>query len=176
MQIRQDRIRLVPMTPDMYRLFFWEYENDPDVYLPGQEYTHYEYDEEKVAEYVQRQRDLKRIPLAIMCDHEIVGEIMIRSIEPRQCATLGIVLKNARYKDRGIGTQAERLAIQYVFDVLDIPTLYADTVRTNTRSQHVLEKAGFTLIREDGDFKYYRIDRAKLPVSPDGVKPGSDEV
>ncbi len=90
MQIRQDRIRLVPMTPDMYRLFFLEYENDPDVYLPGQEYTHYEYDEEKVAEYVQRQRDLKRIPLAIMCDHEIVGEIMIRSIEPRHAQRLAL--------------------------------------------------------------------------------------
>ena len=42
---------------------------------------------------------------------------------------------------------------------LDIPTLFADTVRTNVRSQHVLEKAGFTLIREDPDFLYYRIDR-----------------
>jgi len=46
-----------------------------------------------------------------------------------------------------------------VFDDLDIPTIYADTVRTNCRSQHVLEKIGFSLIREDGDFKYYRIDR-----------------
>ena len=73
---------------------------------------------------------------------------------------MSIVLKNAKYKDRGIGTQAERLAVQYVFQDLDIPTLYADTVRTNRRSQHVLEKVGFTLIQEDQDFKYYRIDRS----------------
>ena len=44
-------------------------------------------------------------------------------------------------------------------DELDIPTLFADTIQTNTRSQHVLEKIGFTLIRDDEDFKYYRIDR-----------------
>ena len=76
---------------------------------------------------------------------------------------MSIVLKNARYKDHGIGTQAERLAVRYVFDVLDIPTLYADTIRTNVRSQHVLEKAGFALIREEGEFRYYRIDRPYDP-------------
>ena len=72
---------------------------------------------------------------------------------------MGLTLKTAKYKNRGIGTQAERLVIQYVFNELDIPTLYADTIRTNTRSQHVLEKVGFVFIWEDKDFRYYRIDR-----------------
>ena len=161
MQVEQDRIRLASMTAEMYRSYFMEYKNDPDLYLPGQEYVHYEYSEEKVAKYVQRQQDLKRIPLAIMCDDEIVGEILIKNIEQNISATMSITLKNAQYKDHGIGTQAERLAIQYVFDELDIPTLYADTIQTNVRSQHVLEKAGFTYIREDQDHKYYRIDREK---------------
>ncbi len=153
------RIRLAPMTGEMYRSFFLDYENDPDMCLPGQGYVHYEFSEEKVAKYVQRQKDLGRIPLAILHDDEIVGEIIIKDIEPHKCATMSIVLKNARYKNHGIGTQAERQAIQYVFDDLDIPTLYADTVRTNSISQHVLEKAGFTLIQEDQCFKYYRMDR-----------------
>ncbi len=160
MQVEQDRIRLVPMTDEMYRSFFSEYENDPDVYLPGQAYIHYEYSEEKVAKYVQKQKDLKRIPLAILYDDEIVGEIIIKKIEPQKCAMMSIVLKHTQYKDKGIGTQAERLAVQYVFNDLDIPTLYADTIRTNSRSQHVLEKVGFSLVREDRDFKYYRIDRS----------------
>ena len=160
MQIEQDRIKLVPMTAEMYRSFFLDYENDPDIYLPGQAYVRYEYADEKVAKYVQRQKDLKRIPLAVLYDDDIVGEIIIKNIEPHQCATMGIVLKNAQYKDHGIGTQAEKLAIQFVFDDLDIPTLYADTIKTNSRSQHVLEKVGFTLFREDPDFKHYRIDRS----------------
>ena len=91
-------------------------------------------------QYIQRQVDLKRIPLAIMTGDEIVGEIIIKNIEEHKCATMGLSLKNARYKDQGIGTQAEKLAIQYVFRDLDIPTLYADSIQTNTRSQHVLEK------------------------------------
>ncbi len=151
-------VKLTPMTDEMYRLYLREYENDPDLYMPGQKYVHYEYSEEKAERYVKRQRDLKRITLAILCDDDIVGEIIIKNIEEHRCATMGIALKNAKYKDRGIGTAAERLAVGFVFRELDIPTLYADTIQKNTRSQHVLEKVGFSCIREDEDFKYYRID------------------
>ena len=35
----------------------------------------------------------------------------------------------------------------------------ADTVKKNTRSQHVIEKAGFKFIKEDEYFEYYRIQR-----------------
>ena len=157
--MKPDQIELVPMTPEMYDRYFREYENDPDLYLDKEQFAPYSYSEEKVAKYVRRQTELGRVPLAIVCEGEIVGEIVIKHIEPRRCATLSLSLKNAGYKDRGIGTQAERLAVRYVFRELDIPVLYADTIRTNTRSQHVLEKVGFTLVREDGDFKYYEIRR-----------------
>ncbi len=155
----KDSITLVPMTDGMYHTYLKEYENDPDLFLPGQAYVHYEYSEERASKYILRQRELGRVPLAVMCGNEIVGEIVIKNIEQGISAAMGVALKNARYKDRGIGTQAERLAVRYVFDVLDIPTLYADTVKANERSQHVLEKIGFRFIREDRDFKYYRIDR-----------------
>ena len=155
----EQKIRLIPMNDDMYRRFFREYENDPELYLKGQPYVSYTYSEEAVDKYVRRQRELGRIPLAILCGEEIVGEIVIKNIEERKCATMGIALKNAGYKDRGIGTEAEKLAVRYVFRELDIPVLYADTVKTNTRSQHVLEKAGFSLLREDKEYKYYRIEK-----------------
>jgi len=159
MKIEQKKIRLVPMTADMYSSFFIEYENDPDLCLPGQAYVHYEYSEEKVSKYVQRLRDLNRIPLAVLYEDEIVGEIIIKNIAEHQSATLGLAMKNARYKDRGFGTKAEQLVIQYVFNELDIPVLYADTILSNTRSQHVLEKVGFQFIKEEGDFRYYQIER-----------------
>lgn len=159
MRIDPAKVKLMPMTTEMYHAYFKEYENDPDLFLDKEKFTPYVYSEGRVEQYIQRQIDLKRIHLAILYDDEIVGQIILKNIEPRQCATLGLSLKNARYKDRGIGTQAERLVIQYVFDELDIPVLYADSIQPNTRSQHVLEKVGFTFIREDKDFKYYRIDR-----------------
>ena len=157
--MEENRIWLTPMTEDMYHCYFREYENDPDLYLDKAKYTAYEYDREKVDRYIRRQKDLGRIPLAIMRGEEIVGEIVIKNIKEHECATIGLALKNGAYKDQGIGTEAERQVIQYVFNELDIPTLYADSIQTNTRSQHVLEKVGFKFIEEDSEFKYYRIDR-----------------
>ena len=156
---RDRAVYLTSMTPEMYHRYFKEYENDPDLWLDKTKYVPYEYSEEKVDQYIKRQQDLKRKTLAIMCEEEIAGEVIIKNIEENKCATLGICLKNAAYKDHGIGTQAERLVIEYVFHELNIPVLYADSIQPNTRSQHVLEKVGFKYVNEDADFKYYRIDR-----------------
>ena len=153
-------VYLRPMTEAMYHAFFREYENDRDLYLDPREFTAYVYDESVVNAYIQRQIQRKRLPFAIMHGEEMVGELKLYDIVPGESAWLGITMKNARYKDRGFGTRAERLAVEYVFHGLDIPVLYADSVLTNTRSQHVLEKVGFRLTHTDGQRKHYRIDRA----------------
>ena len=148
------------MTPEMYHEFFREYQNDMDLYLDKNEFFEYVYDKSKVDAYIQRQIDLKRLPFAIMLGNDIVGELKIYDIEVCKSATLGITMKNKNYKDRGFGTRAEQLAIEYVFYELDIPMLYADSVLTNTRSQHVLEKVGFRFIYEDEQRKHYKLTRA----------------
>lgn len=74
-------------------------------------------------------------------------------------ADLSIMLKNAGYKDRVIGSKALCDAVRYAFSELDLFELYADALKTNMRSRHVLEKTGFVQIREDADFVYYRIGR-----------------
>ncbi|MBR4971792.1 MAG: GNAT family N-acetyltransferase, partial [Oscillospiraceae bacterium] len=107
----------------------------------------------------QRQVDMKRMPFAIMLGEEIIGEVKIYNIVHQQSAYMGITMKSQAYKDRGFGTQAELLAIDIVFNDLDIPVLFADSIMTNSRSQHVLEKVGFRLIGQDTKRKYYRIDR-----------------
>ena len=153
------RVWLKRMTPEMLHRYFMEYENDPDLFLDKEKFAPYVYSRERVEQYIKRYTELKRINLAIMYGENMIGQIILKDIEEHRCATMGLSLKQAKYKDRGFGTQAEKLAVQYVFNEMDIPTLYADAIRTNTRSQHVLEKAGFRLIREDQDFRYYRIDR-----------------
>ena len=152
-------IRLVPMTAEMYHEFFKEYQNDPDLYIDPNAYTPYVYNKDAVDRYIRRQSDLRRKPFAIMHGDEIVGELILKNIEDGKCATLGLAMKNETYKDRGFGTKAEQLAIRYVFHAMDIPILYADSILTNTRSQHVLEKVGFRHIKTEGNFKYYCIER-----------------
>ena len=131
------------------------------MYLDKNDYKIYVYDIDNVEKYIQRQIERKRIPFAIMYGDEIVGELKLYDIEEHRSATLGIAMKNTKYKDREFGTQAERLAVEYVFNELDIPVLYADSVLTNTRSQHVLEKVGFELIGEDESRKHYKIIRTE---------------
>ncbi len=64
----QKRIKLMPMTADMYRCYYKEYENDPDLFLKGQTFFFYTYSEEKADKDVQRQKDLKRITWYILRD------------------------------------------------------------------------------------------------------------
>lgn len=152
-------VSLLPMTPEMYHAYFRDYQNDPDLYLDKSKYTKYVYDPALVDQYIQRQIDRRRKCFAIMYGSEMAGELIVKNIESLRSATLGICLRNASYKDRGIGTQAERLAVDYIFNELDIPVVYADCILSNERSQHVLEKVGFRLIRVEGDFKYYCMQR-----------------
>ena len=62
-------------------------------------------------------------------------------------------------KAKDYGTKAEQLAIKYAFEEMGMIAVNADIVKKNTRSQHVIEKAGFKFINEDEYFKYYRIQR-----------------
>ena len=157
----QNIITLKPMTPELYHAFFREYQNDPDLYLDPGDFREYHYEKGTVDAYIQKQTDLNRLPFAILYGDEIIGELKFYNIEPRRSASLGITLKSRQYKDRGFGTQAERLAVKYAFEVLDMTVVYADSILTNTRSQHVLEKVGFQLIREDTQRRYYQITRGR---------------
>ena len=104
----------------------------------------YVYDEVAVNRYFDAKgQDASRRLFAIM-----LGE-----------CTLSIHMQNDAVKGKGYGTQAERLAVKIAFDELGMAAVNADTVMKNTRSQHVLEKAGFRFVGEDGTFKYYRIER-----------------
>lgn len=152
-------ITLKPMTTEMYHAFFQEYENDMDLYLDKNDFSEYIYERSKTDAYIQRQIDLNRRPFAIMYGDEIIGELKIYDIVSGKSARLGITMKNRDCKDRGFGTRAEQLAVEYVFDQLDIPVLYADCILTNTRSQHVLEKVGFRFLHADEQRKHYQITR-----------------
>ncbi len=150
-------VYLKEMSSEMYHEFFRQYENDIDLYYDKSEYEPYCYSKERVEKYMKRVQEKKRVPLAIMYGDEIIGEILFKNIKEKRCATLSVVLINSDWKNRGLGTRAELLAVDYAFTQLGVKDLYADTVLTNTRSQHVLEKVGFKLIKEENNFRFYKI-------------------
>lgn len=152
-------IALKPMTRELFHTLYRGFENDPDIYMDMQYYTQYVYNSEKVDERFDSLQTPERVVFAVMLDEAPIGEVQLKRINrERNDCTLSIHLQNDAVKNRGFGTQAERLAVRYAFDVLKLDAVNADAVLKNTRSQHVLEKAGFTFTREDEMFRYYRIE------------------
>lgn len=159
----ENNISLIPMTKELCRQYYKDFETDSNIYMDMKYYKPFVYSDSWVDSYYNRQIEKKRVFLAIMYEQNPVGEIFLKDIdnEKREC-TLSIHLQNDIFKGRGIGTQAEKLALRYAFDELGMSAVNADVVLKNKRSQHVLEKIGFQFIKQEGIFKYYRYEKELL--------------
>ena len=155
-----EEISLCTMTRALCHELFKSWENDPDIYADMELFKAYQYDETAVNRYFDAKQNPSRVLLAIMRGNAPIGEIQLKQIdwERKEC-TLSIHMQNDTAKGHGYGTCAERLAVQYAFDVMGMTAVNADTITKNKRSQHVLEKVGFQYIKEENGFKFYRFRR-----------------
>lgn len=153
-------IYLKPMTKALARRYHQNFVMDPDLFLDPSQFRPFVYSEEYSDRKVERYAQLGRVFMAVMLGDEPIGELVLKNVDTeKQCATLGISMVNDFYKNRGYGTRAEQLALDYAFDQMQLTTVYADALVTNLRSQHVLQKVGFRKIGADSSFVYYRCDR-----------------
>lgn len=152
------KISLLPYTRVRCHEFYRKYISDP--MMTEAEYV---YNEEKVNQYYDlKVLDASRIFFAIVCDDVIIGEIQLKRVDNvNACATLSIVMSEDKVKNKGYGTEAERLILAYGFETLNLKTIYADAVHRNYRSKHVLEKLGFVHLYDDTILSYYKLDRVK---------------
>lgn len=153
-------IFLCVMTRELCHELYKGWDNDPAIYRDMDLFAPYHYDKNTVNQYFDAKQNLSRVLFAIMKDGTPIGELHLKRIdrERKEC-TLSIHMQNDTVKGLGYGTCAEKLALKYAFDVLGMVAVNADTVIKNTRSQHVLEKAGFQYTGEKDGFKYYRCVR-----------------
>ena len=151
-------VSLKPMTRQLCHEFYREFQNDPAI----GHYYEYVYTPEIADSYFERNSVPGKKLFAILVDDQIVGEIKLKKInlDKRECS-MGIHLQNDTVKEKGYGTQAERMILQYAFEKLGMVAVNAKAVLQNTRSQHVLEKVGFRYTHEDDTFKYYRCEANK---------------
>lgn len=154
MEILGTAIDLLPYTIERCHEFWKDYVADYDM-------THeeYNYDEDKVNKYYQvKVLDEDRKFFAICRNGKTIGEIQLKRIDFKdKHGIMSIVLSNNTHKNKGYGTEAERLLINYAFESLGLNTIYADTIIRNKRSQYVLEKLGFKQIDEDDVLIYYEL-------------------
>ena len=155
-----EQISLQLMTRELCHQIYKKWENDDSIYMDMGLFKTYIYDEEKVDKYFDANQNPSRLLFAIMLGDNAIGELQLKQIDmkTKEC-TLSIHMQNDAAKGKGYGTRAEQLAIEYAFEKLGMKAVNADTVIKNIRSQHVLEKVGFQFIKEDGDFRFYRIER-----------------
>lgn len=155
-----EQISLQLMTRELCHQIYKKWENDDSIYMDMGLFKTYIYDEEKVDKYYDAKQNPSRMLFAIMLGDNAIGELQLKQIDmkTKEC-TLSIHMQNDAAKGKGYGTRAEQLAIEYAFEKLGMKAVNADTVIKNIRSQHVLEKVGFQFVKEDGDFRFYRIER-----------------
>ena len=168
-------IQLKAMTRELCHELYKHWTNDASIYMDMHLFQPYVYDEAAVNRYFDMKgQDASRRLFAIMLGDKVIGELQLKQIDhdKKECS-LSIHMQNDAVKGRGYGTQAERLAGKTAFlgprakgwaekpafDELGMAAVNADTIRKNTRSQHVLEKVGFRFVGEDETFKYYRIEQ-----------------
>ncbi len=153
-------ISLCIMTRALCHELYQGWENDPAIYRDMDLFAPYRYDAKAVDRYFDARQSPSRVLFAIMKDGKPIGELQLKQIDPeRKACTLSIHMQKDAVKGHGYGTCAERLALEYAFEVLGMAAVNADTVLKNTRSQHVLEKVGFQYVKEADGFKYYRFVR-----------------
>ncbi len=151
-----DNVYLTKMTQAIAKAHFKDFAFDRAVFLDGQPVHQFEYSDDWLISYLERHKNCEQ--LAIMLQDKPVGEILFKHIDnTNRTAVFSIHLQNDLVKEKGYGTQAEKLAIEYAFHTLKLIVLYADVIKTNTRSIRVLEKVGFQKLNEDKDFIYYEI-------------------
>lgn len=149
-------IRLCNMTETIINQLFDGFQYDPDTFLEPAHMKPYVYTDEGSGQYFRKQKLLGRKHLAIMLEDTPVGEILLKDIDNvKGYCTLSIHLKNDTVKNRGIGTTAEILALQYAFGELEMVAVYANALIKNHRSRHVLSKVGFAEINRDAHFCYH---------------------
>lgn len=140
--IKGGRLLLRMMTRDEYHAFQKDYVPDPIM-----DPEPYRYDERRTDERYDRllSRQAWYPELGIFrSDDTPIGMLNIKRIDPQASrCELGIVLQSDRYKERGYGTEAFSLALQYAFETLGLQTVYADTTASNIRMRRILEKLGF---------------------------------
>lgn len=153
-------VQLELMTRELCHALYRDWENDPAIYMDMRQFRPYRYDPAAVDRYFDAKQEPSRMLFAIMLEGKPIGELQLKKIDRAEgCCTLSIHMQCDAYKGNGYGTEAERLAVRFAFSDLQLSTVYADTVVKNAVSRHVLEKVGFRFFREEGDFRYYRLDK-----------------
>ena len=87
------------------------------------------------------------LTLVIEAEGTIIGAMVLKNTEnlPSRSATFGIIIGDPGYLDRGYGTEASTLLLDYAFGVLGYHKINLDLFEYNARALAMYEKLGFVV-------------------------------
>ncbi|MDF2945307.1 MAG: hypothetical protein K0S01_4165 [Herbinix sp.] len=100
--------------------------------------------EDEIIEHIKNENDNHR-RIIIEIDSSCVGEMSFRI--KNDIAEIGIKICDFSYQEKGYGTKAIKLLIEYLFHKRKVQKIILDTNLKNTRAQHVYEKIGFKKVK-----------------------------
>ena len=138
-----ERITLRPVRPDDIDAYLALVQDEEGRRLTG---THASFTREQTEGWIkiigerEGRVDLAIVPLGA---DELVGEVVLNQIDPdNRAANLRIGLRSSA-TDRGYGSEAIRLMLDYAFGPLGLHRVSLDVFGFNQRAIHVYEKLGF---------------------------------
>lgn len=92
----------------------------------------------------------------IFLDEELIGSVGLKDVDlTNRTAALGIVIGEKQHWDKGYGTEAIHLLLDYAFNVLNINNIILTTIGFNDRAVRCYEKAGFKVIGKRRKARFY---------------------
>ena len=79
--------------------------------------------------------------------NNLMGSVGLHKIDHlHQTAAIGVFVGDKNYWNRGIGTEAVNLALDYAFNVLNLHNIWLEVISYNNRAVHAYKKIGFSEI------------------------------
>jgi RimJ/RimL family protein N-acetyltransferase len=97
--------------------------------------------------YLTRNEQTDRLDLAIISREtgQCVGEVVFNDLDEENESCNFRILIGPAGRDRGFGSEATRLALEWVFTKVPIHRVELSVFDFNPRAQHVYERAGFVV-------------------------------
>lgn len=151
------QVTLRPFTREEYHEFFRGYVPDP--MMDPHPYRYQQTHVDRNFDYDESRRDWYPT-FGIFAGDAIVGTLSLKRIDRavRKCE-VGLMMMNDACKNHGYGTAALLLAMEMAQREYGVKSIWADTMGSNTRMQHVLTKLGFQLVERIE--KVYDMPRGK---------------
>ena len=158
---KEEKITIREANLQSCREFYRQLVQDADLFADAAEFRPFVYDRRKAdAKFLHDRNQPDRKIFYIFLGNRVIGEVGLKHIDTAEkSCELTICMANDIYKNRGYGTEAEKLMLRYAFDNMDMQTVSASVLIKNTRSRHVLEKLGFANVGSDGLFQYYKYSK-----------------